>query len=279
MDQRSRGQPQTVITNHKPSRGQGSRQNSHIPQSRMQFPQSPHPRQAINGRISTIQLHDLKCLEGNCMRNISPLTRSAHTDCGGTYTLTMRPSAASPRHNSPVRYGTPGTKLAQHTPTNTTPGTKLTQHTVKRPIWALFRVQGEFIHACGSNKPSMRISLAHAASFEARHPAPNLHAPNMAAPLIGRRSPTYGRRPSRPPIRRQLMNPVATDRTGMKENTPMRELFQGTLKHYSPRHAQRDHFSTVLSARGRFLFQRGVMPRTRAPCWGGISFTRTRLGQ
>ena len=81
------------------------------------------------------------------------------------------------------------------------------------------------------------------------------------------------------PIRRLLMNPVATDRTGMKENTPMRELFRGTVKYYSPRHAQRHHFSTVLSTRGRFLFQRGVIPRTRAPCWGGISFTRTRLGR
>ena len=123
----------------------------------------------------------------------------------------------------------------------------------------------------------MRISLAHAVSFEARHTAVDLHAPNVAAPLISRRSPTYGRRPSRPPIRRLLMNPVAIDGTGMKENTPMRELLQGAVKDYSPLHAQRGQFSTILSARGRFLFQRSAMPRTKAPCWGDISFTGTRL--
>ena len=138
--------------------------------------------------------------------------------------------------------------------------------------------QGEFIHACGSNMPSMRISLAHSVTFETWHPAPTSTpqhggAPHrQAKPVI--RPPTFT-----PPIRRLLMNPVATDRTGMKENTPMRELLQGAVKDYSPRHAQRHHFSTILSARGRFLFQRGVMPRTRAPCWGDISFTRTRLGQ
>lgn len=84
--------------------------------------------------------------------------------------------------------------------------------------------QGEFIHACGSNKPSMRISIAHAVTFETWHPAPTSTpqhggAPHrQAKPVI--RPPTFT-----PPIRRQLMNPVATDRTGMKENTPMRELF------------------------------------------------------
>ena len=110
-------------------------------------------------------------------------------------------------HQHRTRYKTHPTHPHQHHhryktrpahPTNTAPSTKLALHTVKRPIWALFRVQGEFIHACGSNKPSMRISLAHAASFEARHTAVDLHAPNVAAPLISRRSPTYGRRPSRP---------------------------------------------------------------------------------
>ena len=50
-----------------------------------------------------------------------------------------------------------GTKLAQHTPTNTTPGTKLARYSRKHPIWALFRVQGEYIHACGSNRPSRAI--------------------------------------------------------------------------------------------------------------------------
>ena len=139
--------------------------------------------------------------------------------------------------------------------------------------------QGEFIHACGSNKPSRGLSLAHAASFEAQHTAANLHAPTWRRPSSAGEARHTAADLHAPPIRRLLMNPVATDRTGMKENTPMRGLFRGTVKHYSPRHAQRDHYSTVLSARGRFLFQRSFMPRTRAPCWGGISFTRTRLGQ
>ena len=38
----------------------------------MQFQQSLHTRRHENGRISTIRFHNLKYLEGNCMRNVSP---------------------------------------------------------------------------------------------------------------------------------------------------------------------------------------------------------------
>ena len=38
----------------------------------MQFQQSLHTHWAQNGRISTTQFHNLKYLEGNCMRNLSP---------------------------------------------------------------------------------------------------------------------------------------------------------------------------------------------------------------
>ncbi len=38
----------------------------------MQFPQNPQPHWEQNGRISTIRFHNLKYLEGNCMRNVSP---------------------------------------------------------------------------------------------------------------------------------------------------------------------------------------------------------------
>ena len=79
-----------------------------------------------------------------------------------------------------------GTKLALHTPSHRMCGTKLAQHAAKSPIWALFRVQGEFIHACGSNSPSRRIPLASSAAFEARHTATDLYTPIMAAPLISR---------------------------------------------------------------------------------------------
>ena len=106
MDQRSRGQPQTVITNHKPSRGQGSRQNSHIPQSRMQFPQGLRPERRQNGRISMIEVHHLKCLEGNCMRNFSPADERWPQGLPTRLrTLTVRAfsgcSVALPRKNSP----------------------------------------------------------------------------------------------------------------------------------------------------------------------------------
>ena len=57
----------------------------------------------------------------------------------------------------------------------------------------------------------------------------------------------------------------------------MHELLRGTMKYYSPQHAQIGQFSTIVSMRGRFLFQRSAVPRTRAPSWGDISCTRTRL--
>lgn len=43
-----------------------------LPQFRMQFPQSLLTRRHENGGISTVRVHNLKYLEGNCMRNLSP---------------------------------------------------------------------------------------------------------------------------------------------------------------------------------------------------------------
>lgn len=48
---------------------------------------------------------------------------------------------------------------------------------------------------------------------------------------------------------------MTTGGTGMKEKTPIHELLLGTMKYYSPPHAQIGHFSTILGMRGRFLFQ------------------------
>ena len=80
---------------------------------------------------------------------------------------------------------TPGTKLAPHTPTNTTPGTKLSPHTPTRHktlpalqktpdlgtfpragriysrMWVEQAEQGEYIHACGSNRPSRANVFTH----------------------------------------------------------------------------------------------------------------------
>ena len=43
-----------------------------LPQFRMQFPQSLLTRRYENGGISTVRVQNLKYLEGNCMRNLSP---------------------------------------------------------------------------------------------------------------------------------------------------------------------------------------------------------------
>ena len=98
----------------------------------MQFPQNPHPHWAQNGRISTIRFHNLKYLEGNCMRNVSPADeRRPQGLRAHIHTFTMRAfsdsSAKKSAQHTPIS-SISGTKLAQHTPTNTTPDTKLAQH-------------------------------------------------------------------------------------------------------------------------------------------------------
>ena len=69
--------------------------------SRMQFPPSPHPQQAKNGRISTIQVHDLKYREGNCMRNWSPDDERRPQPLRTHHTHTMRAFSSSSAKNSP----------------------------------------------------------------------------------------------------------------------------------------------------------------------------------
>ena len=97
----------------------------------MQFPQNPHPHWAQNGRISTIRFHNLKYLEGNCMRNVSPADeRRPQGLRAHIHTFTMRAfsdsSAKKFAQHTPIS-SISGTKLAQHTPTNTTPDRKLAQ--------------------------------------------------------------------------------------------------------------------------------------------------------
>ena len=97
----------------------------------MQFQQSLHTRRHENGRISTIRFHNLKYLEGNCMRNLSPGDeRRPQGLRAHIHTLTIRAfsdsSAKKFAQHTPIS-SISGTKLAQHTPTNTTPDTKLAQ--------------------------------------------------------------------------------------------------------------------------------------------------------
>ena len=52
--------------------GPHSQSRPPLPQCRMQFPQSLLTRRYENGGISTVRVQNLKYLEGNCMRNLSP---------------------------------------------------------------------------------------------------------------------------------------------------------------------------------------------------------------
>ena len=107
-----------ALPGQKPSRGQCSKRNS-PPKSHMQFPQNPHPHWEQNGRISTIRFHNLKYLEGNCMRNVSPaderrpqglrahihtFTMRAFSDSSAKKFAHCGPSRSSSAKNSP---GTP----------------------------------------------------------------------------------------------------------------------------------------------------------------------------
>ena len=108
-------------------------QLTHPHKSRMQFPQNPHPHWAQNGRISTILFHNLKYLEGNCMRNVSPADeRRPQGLRAHIHTLTMKAfsdSSAKRFAQHGASSGSSAKKLAQHTPTNTRPDTKLALHT------------------------------------------------------------------------------------------------------------------------------------------------------
>ena len=151
----------------------------------MQFQQSLHTRRHENGRISTIRFHNLKYLEGNCMRNLSPGDeRRPQGLRAHIHTLTMRAfsdsSAKKFAHCGPSRSSS-AKKLTQHTPTNTTPGIKLSQHTPSHrmrgtklalrtpshcmrgtklallaqngPIWRVLTAHGELSTAVTTNKP------------------------------------------------------------------------------------------------------------------------------
>ena len=121
------------------------------------------------------------------MRAFSDSSAKKFAHCGPSRSSSAKKSAhCGPSRSSSAKKlarhtptnATPARKLSQHTPTSTTPDTKLARYSRKHPIWALFRVQGECIHACGSNRPSRRIPLASSAAVEAQHPAPTSTPPN-----------------------------------------------------------------------------------------------------
>ena len=104
----------------------------------MQFPQSLRPERRQNGRISTIEVHHLKCFEGNCMRNFSPADERRPQGLRTRLrTLPVRASSSSPaalpRKNSPntglsvahPRKSSPGTRLPVALPRKSSPNTGL----------------------------------------------------------------------------------------------------------------------------------------------------------
>ena len=113
----------------------------------MQFPTSLRPERGQNGRISTIQVHHSKCLEGNCMRNFSPADERRPQGLPTRLrTLTVRAfsgcSAALPRKSSPStglsaaipRKNSPGIGLSVAHPRKSSPSTP--ENSIFRPFWA-----------------------------------------------------------------------------------------------------------------------------------------------
>ena len=109
----------------------------------MQFPTSLRPERGQNGRISTIQVHHSKCLEGNCMRNFSPADERrpqglrTHID-----TFPMRDFSGCSAKNSPStglsvalpRKNSPSIGLPVALPRKNSPGTP--ENSIFRPFWA-----------------------------------------------------------------------------------------------------------------------------------------------
>lgn len=119
-----------------------------LPQCRMQFPQSLLTRRYENGGISTVRVQNLKYLEGNCMRNLSPaderwpqgLRTHIHTltvsalNSTSTAKLSLHAFLAiSPVQNSP-----------NSPPLNSTSETKFALLPENGPFLGILALQGEF---------------------------------------------------------------------------------------------------------------------------------------
>lgn len=146
----------------------------------MQFPQNPHPHWAQNGRISTIRFHNLKYLEGNCMRNLSPaderrpqglrahihtFTMRAFSDSSANKYAHCGPSRSSSAENSPST--PPLTACAVQNSPSTPPvssisGTKLSLLAQNGPIWRVLPMHGELSTAVATNKQRRASLFTHA---------------------------------------------------------------------------------------------------------------------
>ena len=108
-----------------------------LPQFRMQFPRRPHARRRENGRISTVRVQNLKCLEGNCMRNVSPADERQPQGLRPYIDMfTMR-----------ARSGSSAKKFAQRSPSHSTSAKKFAQHTKKQRFSPALSLQGGLFRA------------------------------------------------------------------------------------------------------------------------------------
>lgn len=176
----------------------------------MQFPQSLPPERRQNSRISTIEVHHSKYLEGNCMRDFSPTDeRRPQGLRTHIHTLTVRAfsgcSAVLPRKNSP------SIGLPVALPRKNSPATP--KNSIFHPFWAcranffaLTPIPGR------AGRTFSRIARDDGATLK---PATPLHATPRA--------------PLKPPT------PLhATLRAPLKPATPLRATLRAPLKPTTP---------------------------------------------
>ena len=132
--------------------------------NRMQFPQSLRPERRQNGRISTIEVHHLKCFEGNCMRNFSPADERRPQGLPTRIrTLTVRAfsgCSAKKFAQHGASSGTSAKKLAQHGATSGSSAKKLAQHARKQHFSPVLGLQGELFRAHAHTRPSRATNFA-----------------------------------------------------------------------------------------------------------------------
>ena len=131
----------------------------------MQFPKSLRPERGQNGRISTIEVHHLKYLEGNCMRNFSPADERrpqglrTHID-----TFPMRDfsgSSAKKFAQHGAFSGSSAKKLAQHGSPRSSSAKNFAQHAIKHRFWAILSTLGELFRAHTHTRPRRANFFAH----------------------------------------------------------------------------------------------------------------------
>ena len=143
----------------------------------MQFPQSLRPERRQNSRISTIEVHHLKCLEGNCMRNFSPVDERWPQGLRTRLrTLTVRAFSSSPA--ALPRKNSPNTGLSVAHPRKNSPSTP--ENSIFRPFWACRANFFALTHTPG--RAGRQISRTARDDGATLKPATPLHA-TLRAPL------------------------------------------------------------------------------------------------